>query len=86
MDQKSQSCENCRFWKTTEDSFGECMRYPPEIVSMPESVFQGTLEERREVSGNLEEANQTTFDYFIMDASRYPLTEESQWCGEWSER
>lgn len=42
-------CENCKFFvKTTEDeTYGECHRFPPQVLSDPEVTYFSKFSETR---------------------------------------
>jgi hypothetical protein len=67
-----QTCETCVFYKAesgnrAEDHYGECLRYPPQIVVIPGKAYEGRL------SSYTDQAN----------ASLWPVVDYTSWCGEW---
>lgn len=71
------SCENCRFWKPefgdSESQFGDCRRYPPEIVDrlVDDAIEHGTGPDANEV---------------VYHASCFPVTTQGDWCGMHEEK
>lgn len=72
------SCENCRFWRPEygaigDSQFGDCRRYPPEIVD-------------RLVDEALEDGEGPEATAVVYRASCFPVTFQGDWCGHHEEK
>jgi len=98
MSERKERCETCKWWKCTvdqaieegEDMHGTCRRYPPSLsdallllcsmsVAGP-PIVSGTFA-NTDTTTAWENGQRTVYEY----ASHYvfPLTLQSDWCGEW---
>jgi hypothetical protein len=67
-----ESCGNCRFYEHRNiDIGGDCRRSPPIIVDALIAPVQ---------TG---EASAVEAEPLIMWASRFPIVDVADWCGEW---
>lgn len=64
------TCQSCRHWQpygtTTGDRAGDCRRYPPQLVLVELSEFEGSKS-----SG-----------FNAMNGEAWPSTRADAWCGE----
>lgn len=72
MSERTERCENCRFWERLVDNlYGFCRRLPPRVS---ESIMQQQL-----AGDNIFDM---TYNDALLEASRFPIALEDQWCGE----
>lgn len=75
------SCETCPYWrKNVVDSFGECNRMPPFIVS--HELFSVDSDDDWDLSSARALSTVERRNLFVIDATRRPLTKDSEYCGE----
>ena len=74
MSERTERCDNCRFWDgwidgNEDDGYlGHCRRYPPTFA--PQKCIEDYFGNSVDVSEPL-------------CLGLWPLTDESWWCGEW---
>lgn len=92
-----EACKNCRFWRGREikDPQGDdtiwkhCYRLPPSpvasaISSLVEYVAQIGFKVVDRQEGSIESEGWADHHTIFSQISDWPITQEDQWCGEWS--
>lgn len=75
------SCGSCPYWREVpRDGHGECVLNPPTIVS--HELFSLDSCDDWDLSAARALPSQERRDYFVMDATRFPITFPEEYCGQ----